>query len=159
MGLSPAMVQANISYNRKRGTVRGMHMQLPPSQESKLVRCTRGSAIDVIVDLRQDSATFLQHCSIELHAELGNAIYIPPMLAHGFQTLVDDTEVFYQMTDFFAPELGVGWRWDDPAFAIRWPITSDITIGQRDATYDDFSVAQLRTLLSKASQAAGASPP
>jgi dTDP-4-dehydrorhamnose 3,5-epimerase len=149
MGLSPLMVQSSISYNKKRGTIRGMHMQLPPSKESKLVRCARGSIIDTIIDLRPDSTTFLRHHQVELHATLGNAIYIPTMIAHGFQTLTDDTEVFYQMSDFFAPNLSVGWRWSDQTFNIQWPIVNEVTIGQRDADYDDFCVKAYKQLLTR----------
>lgn len=146
-GLSPLLVQASVSHNLRRGTVRGMHMQLPPSREAKLVRCTRGSILDVILDMRPDSPRFLQHHAVELHATQGNALYLPATVAHGFQTLVDDTEVFYQMTDVFAPHLATGWRWDDPAFGIRWPQTTDIVLGERDATYPDFSIDAYRALL------------
>jgi dTDP-4-dehydrorhamnose 3,5-epimerase len=140
-GLPPRLVQASLSRNARRGTVRGMHMQLPPSQEGKIVQCLRGRIHDVIVDLRPDSATFLQHFGIELTAEEHNALYIPPWMLHGFQTLDDDCEVFYQMTDFHANELAFGARWNDPAFGIRWPIASGITIVERDGAYPDFDRA------------------
>ena len=121
-GLEHALVQVSISRNARRGTVRGMHLQLPPSRESKLVRCTRGSIYDVIIDLRPESPTYLRHFALELQAQASNALYIPPLVAHGFQTLADDTEVLYQMTDTHAPELVYGVRWNDPAFAIGWPL-------------------------------------
>jgi len=135
------LVQASISHNTKRGTLRGMHMQIPPSQESKLVRCTRGRIYDVIVDLRPRSRTYLQHFGIELTAEAQQALYIPPTMLHGFQTLADDTDVFYQMTDLYTPELAFGARWNDPAFGIRWPIENGLVMVDRDATYPSFDRA------------------
>ncbi len=111
---------------------------LPPSRESKLVRCTRGAIYDVIIDLRPESPTYLRHFGLELQAQTGNALYIPPLMAHGFQTLADDTEVLYQMTDTHAPELVYGVRWNDPAFAIGWPVQEPITIIGRDRDYADF---------------------
>ena len=137
-GLEHGLVQASISRNARRGTVRGMHLQLPPSRESKLVRCTRGSIYDVIIDLRPESPTYLRHFALELQAQASNALYIPPLVAHGFQTLADDTEVLYQMTDTHAPELVYGVRWNDPAFAIGWPVQEPITIIGRDRDYADF---------------------
>jgi len=140
-GLPGRIVQASLSRNLKRGTVRGMHMQLPPSREGKIVQCVRGRIYDVIVDLRLGSPTFLHHFGIELTAEAHNALYIPPWMLHGFQTLEDDTEVLYQMTDFHASELAWGARWNDPAFRIEWPIVSDVTLLARDRTYADFDRA------------------
>jgi dTDP-4-dehydrorhamnose 3,5-epimerase len=140
-GLPGACVQASVSHNSKRGTLRGMHMQLPPSREGKLVRCTRGSVYDVIVDLRPDSRTYLQHFGIELTAERHEALFIPPTILHGFVTLEDDADVFYQMTDFFSPELAFGARWNDPAFGVRWPIENDLIMIDRDATYPAFDRA------------------
>ena len=145
-GLPPRLVQASLSRNFKRGTVRGMHMQLPPSQEGKIVQALRGRIYDVIVDLRLGSPTFLQHFGIELTAEAHNALYIPPGMLHGFQTLDDDCEVFYQMTDFHAAELAWGARWNDPAFGIRWPLDSDLTLADRDRTYPDFSRGEYERL-------------
>ena len=139
--LPAQFVQASLSHNAKRGTVRGMHMQLPPSREGKLVRCMRGRIYDVIVDLRPRSPTYLQHFGIELTAERQNALYIPPWMLHGFQTLEDDTDVFYQMSDFYAPELAFGARWNDPAFGIRWPIEQGVVMAERDASYADFDRA------------------
>ena len=140
-GLPGKMVQASLSHNEKRGTVRGMHLQLPPSQEGKLVRCIRGRIYDVIVDLRPSSETYLRHFGIELDASTHNALYIPPTMLHGFQTLEDDAEVFYQMTDFYSPELTFGARWNDPAFGIEWPIEGSVVMADRDATYPDFDGA------------------
>jgi dTDP-4-dehydrorhamnose 3,5-epimerase len=137
-GLMGEMVQASISSNVKRGTVRGMHLQLPPSREAKLVRVSRGAIFDVIIDLRPDSATYLQHFGIVLSASEHNSLYIPPEFAHGFQTIEDDTQVEYHMTDVYAPELGYGIRWDDPAFAINWPIRPAAAILPRDASFPNF---------------------
>jgi dTDP-4-dehydrorhamnose 3,5-epimerase len=140
-GLPPSVVQASISYNGLRGTVRGMHFQWPRSQEDKLVRCIRGSLFDVLLDLRPQSGSYLQHCAVQLDDELRNAVFIPHGVAHGFQTLADNTEVLYQMTDFFAPDLGSGVRWNDSAFGIRWPLSA-AKISDRDASYPDFNRAQ-----------------
>jgi dTDP-4-dehydrorhamnose 3,5-epimerase len=141
-GLPATMVQTNMSRNERRGTLRGMHLQLPPSQEGKLVRCTRGALYDVIVDLDPRSPTYLQHFGVELTADSYEALYIPPLMLHGFQTLADETEVLYQMTDFYAPGLGFGARWNDPAFRIDWPITDTVTMLPRDAQYPDFDRAR-----------------
>lgn len=141
-GLPAHLVQASLSHNLRRGTVRGMHTQLPPSKEGKIVSCIRGRIYDVIVDGRPGSPTFLQSFGIELSAEAHNALYIPPTMLHGFQTLEDDSEVFYQMTDFHAPALAWGARWNDPAFDIRWPLVSDLTMSDRDRTYPDFDRAE-----------------
>ncbi len=118
-----------------------MHLQLPPSREGKLVRCIRGAIYDVIIDLRPGSPTYLQHFGVTLEAHRYNALYIPPLVLHGFQTLTDDCDVFYEMTDVFAPDLSFGARWDDPAFGIEWPIREDIVIVSRDASYPDFDSA------------------
>jgi dTDP-4-dehydrorhamnose 3,5-epimerase len=140
-GLESKLVQASISRNDKRGTLRGMHLQLPPSREAKLVRATRGTIYDVIIDLRPQSPTYLKHFGVELNSRRYDALYIPPQFAHGFQTVEDDTEVLYQMTDFHKPELAYGIRWDDAAFAIDWPVRSPITIVPRDAGYPNFNQA------------------
>jgi dTDP-4-dehydrorhamnose 3,5-epimerase len=120
-GLVDAFVQCNTSWNARKGTVRGLHYQLPPSSEVKLVRCTAGGLLDVIVDLRPDSPTFLQYFGVELTARNRRALYIPEMFAHGFQTLEDGTEVFYQMSEFYAPKSARGLRYDDPKLGICWP--------------------------------------
>ncbi len=136
-GLEPAVAQCNVSFNRRRGTVRGMHYQAPPAEEVKLVRCTRGAIWDVILDLRPDSAGFKRHAGVELDAESGVSLYLPAGVAHGFQTLRDASEVFYQMSEFFNPEAARGVRWNDPAFAITWP--REITvISDRDLAFPDF---------------------
>jgi dTDP-4-dehydrorhamnose 3,5-epimerase len=137
-GLKPHLVQCNISFNRRKGTLRGMHYQVAPHEETKLVRCTRGAIYDVIVDLRADSPTFRQHVAVTLTAENQRMLYIPAGLAHGFQTLVDDTEVFYQMADPYAAECARGVRWDDPAFGIRWP-DGERTMSAKDRQYPDFA--------------------
>ncbi len=136
-GLSTDLVQCNISYNHKAGTLRGMHYQAAPHEEVKLVRCTRGAIYDVIIDLRPDAQTYKQHTGVELTADNRTMLYIPKGFAHGFLTLTDDTEVFYQMSAFFAPEAARGVRWNDPAFGISWPGPVHI-IKPRDAGYADF---------------------
>jgi dTDP-4-dehydrorhamnose 3,5-epimerase len=121
-GLVDAFVQCNTSWNANKGTIRGLHYQLPPSSEIKLVRCTAGALLDVIVDLRPESVTYLEHVAVELTATNRLALYIPGMFAHGFQALEDGTEVFYQMSEFYAPKLGRGLRYDDPRLGINWPL-------------------------------------
>jgi dTDP-4-dehydrorhamnose 3,5-epimerase len=121
-GLVDAFVQCNTSFNARRGTIRGLHYQLPPACEAKLVRCTAGALWDVIVDLRPDSPTYLRHIGVELTAKNRRALYIPEMFAHGFQTLEEGTEVFYQMSDFYAPKLAAGVRYDDSKLGITWPL-------------------------------------
>lgn len=115
-------VQCSTSWNAHAGIVRGMHYQLPPSCEVKLVRCTAGALLDVIVDLRSDSPSYLQHVCVELSARNRLALYVPEMFAHGYQVLEDGTEVFYQMSEFYAPELSAGLRYDDPKLGIEWPL-------------------------------------
>ena len=136
-GLSPQVAQCSISFNRHKGTLRGMHWQAAPKAEAKLIRVTRGAIHDVIVDLRPDSPTRLQHITAKLSANNGRMLYIPEGFAHGFQTLAEDTEVFYQMTEFFAPECARGARWNDPAFGITWPLPKPVMNG-RDSTWPDF---------------------
>jgi dTDP-4-dehydrorhamnose 3,5-epimerase len=136
-GLDPAVVQCNISVNRRRGTVRGMHWQAEPHPEVKLVRCTAGAIHDVILDLRPESPTFKQHLGIDLDADNRLSLYIPKGLAHGFQSLADDTEVFYQMSEFYHPELARGVRWNDPAFSITWPLPVT-EISEKDLGFPDF---------------------
>lgn len=137
--LQGAFVQSSISWNRSRGTVRGLHFQWPPSCEAKLVRCLRGAIYDVVLDLRPQEATYLTHYAAVLDESNRDALFIPPGLAHGFQTLADECEVLYQMTDFHAPELAAGVRWDDPAFGIQWPLAQPRVIAARDAGYPDFA--------------------
>lgn len=136
-GLATHFVQCNISFNQKKGTLRGMHYQAPPNEEAKLIRCTAGSIFDVIIDLRPASPTFKKHFAIELNEQNRTMLYVPEHFAHGFQTLVDNTEVFYQMSAFYESEAARGVRWNDPAFAITWP-EGDRIILDRDARYPDF---------------------
>jgi dTDP-4-dehydrorhamnose 3,5-epimerase len=142
LGLETRVAQCSLSHSTHRGTLRGMHYQAPPHAEVKLVRCTRGAIHDVIIDLRPGSATFSRHHAMELTAENRLTLYIPHGFAHGFQTLVDDTEVLYQMSEFYAPAAARGVRWDDPAFGIAWPIADPI-LHARDRAYPDFTRAQL----------------
>jgi dTDP-4-dehydrorhamnose 3,5-epimerase len=123
-GLVTEYVQGSTSFTRERGTVRGLHYQRPPSCEVKLVRCTAGAVHDVIVDVRRDSPTYLQHVAVELTAQNRRALYVPEMCAHGYQTLADECEVSYQMSQFYAPTAAAGLRFDDPGLAIRWPLTA-----------------------------------
>jgi dTDP-4-dehydrorhamnose 3,5-epimerase len=136
-GMNGRLVQCNISYNRRRGTLRGMHLQVPPNEEAKLVRCTMGAIYDVIIDLRKGSPTVGRHFGVNLTADNRQMIYIPEGFAHGFLTLDNQTEVFYQMSEFYAPESARGVRWNDPAFGIRWPEEVNV-ISRRDQTYPDF---------------------
>ena len=136
-GLNPQVVQCNVSFNKRKGSLRGMHFQASPYSEAKLVRCTAGSIYDVIIDLRASSSAFRNHFGVELSARNRKMLYIPEEFAHGFQTLEDDTEVFYQMSQYYSPEHSRGVRWDDPAFGISWPPGERIII-ERDRTYPDF---------------------
>ncbi|WP_347258888.1 dTDP-4-dehydrorhamnose 3,5-epimerase [Methylocaldum sp.] len=133
-GLAPRVVQCNVSYNRRKGTLRGMHYSVEPHAEAKLVRCTFGAIFDVVVDLRQDSSTLNQWFGVELSAANRRMLFIPPGLAHGFQTLTNDTEVFYQMSEFYYPECARGVRWDDPRFGISWPLPDPI-VSDKDRSY------------------------
>jgi len=137
-GLNPNLVQCSVSFNHKLGTLRGMHYQIAPYEEAKLLQCIAGAIYDVVIDLRCDSPTFTEWIAVELTAENHRMLYVPENFAHGFQTLKDNTEVFYQISQFHAPEYARGIRWDDPAFGIHWPDTTRI-ISDRDATYPDFS--------------------
>lgn len=121
-GLASQVVQTNISYNVKKGTIRGMHFQIDPYQETKLVRCTRGAIYDVIIDLRRDSPTYGEWTGVELSADNYRMLYVPKNFAHGYQTLADDTEVAYQVTEFYTPGAERGLRHDDPVFGIVWPL-------------------------------------
>jgi dTDP-4-dehydrorhamnose 3,5-epimerase len=130
-------VQINISHNKEKGTLRGLHLQKEPHGEAKLIRCQRGSLFDVAVDLRPDSGTFKKSFSIHLSARQPRMFYIPKGFAHGFQTLEDDTEILYFMSEFYHPESAVGYRWNDPAFCIDWPLQEKI-MSDRDQTLDYF---------------------
>lgn len=138
-GLDPGLAQRNISHNELKGTVRGMHWQAEPWPESKLVRCTSGAVWDVALDLRRDSPTYRRHVGVELTRENRHALYIPAGVAHGFQSLEDDSEVFYQMSELFYPEAARGVRWDDPAFSIEWPLPVAM-LSQKDRSWPDWPV-------------------
>jgi dTDP-4-dehydrorhamnose 3,5-epimerase len=140
-GLDAWLVQCNVSFNYRKGTLRGMHFQAEPHLEIKLVRCTRGKIYDVIVDLRPASPTFKQWIAASLTADSRNMLYVPEGCAHGFLTLEDETEVFYQMSGFYHPESARGVRWDDPAFQIIWPGQVEV-ISERDRTYPDFEAIE-----------------
>lgn len=133
-GLSAEIVQCNLSFNKKKGTLRGMHYQAPPHEEVKIVRCTMGAIYDVIIDLRPGSPTRRKRAALELTAENHIMLYVPKGFAHGFQTLEDNTEVFYQMSEYYHPESARGVRWDDPVFGIRWPQANPI-LSDRDRSH------------------------
>jgi dTDP-4-dehydrorhamnose 3,5-epimerase len=136
-GLEAEIAQESLSFNRHRGTVRGLHFQRPPHEETKIVRCTRGAIFDVIVDLRPGSPTYLRWQGVELNAENRRALYIPKGLAHGFQSLTDEAEIAYQISAFYAPDAAGGYRHDDPAFAIAWPLPVTV-ISDRDLGWPAF---------------------
>lgn len=138
-GLAPDVVQASVSYNVRAGTLRGMHYQAEPNGEDKLVRCVHGAIFDVIIDLRPESPTYCKWYGVQLDRESRRALYIPRGFAHGFQTLVDEAEVLYQMSTPFVSGAGRGVRWDDPAFGIDWPDVAERTMSERDRTYPDFT--------------------
>lgn len=139
-GLRPVVAQCNLSYNHQRGVLRGMHYQVAPATEAKLVRCTRGAIYDVVIDLRPGSPTRGAHVGVELTAESRRALYVPELFAHGYQTLTDDAEVFYQVSEFYAPGHERGVRYDDPAFGIRWPLPVS-EISEKDASWPLFGGA------------------
>jgi dTDP-4-dehydrorhamnose 3,5-epimerase len=133
-GLEPVIAQCNVSFNRRRGTLRGLHYQVAPHREAKVVRCTRGAIWDVIVDLREGSPTLFRWFALELSAEDRRALYVPKGFAHGFQTLADESEVLYQMSEFYHPESARGVRWDDPQLALPWPVKGAI-LSDRDRAF------------------------
>ncbi|HWY30782.1 MAG TPA: dTDP-4-dehydrorhamnose 3,5-epimerase [Candidatus Acidoferrum sp.] len=133
-GLAGRFAQCSVSVTRECGTIRGLHFQVAPATEAKLVRCTAGSLYDVIVDLRPNSKTYLQHVGVELTASSRRALYVPENFAHGLQTLEGDTEVFYQISEFFAPDLARGLRFDDPKLGIKWPLPV-ATIAEKDRNW------------------------
>jgi dTDP-4-dehydrorhamnose 3,5-epimerase len=137
-GLQARLAQCNVSFNRARGTLRGLHYQAAPHEEAKLVRCTQGALWDVVVDLRRDSASFKRWHGVELTAANRRALYVPQGCAHGFQTLTDDSEVLYLMSESYYPESARGLPWDDPAFAIRWPLPDPI-VSARDRSFTRFT--------------------
>lgn len=142
-GLNQRLAQCNIAFSPRTGTLRGMHYQVPPHEEVKLVRVTRGAIFDVTVDLRPESPTAMQWISVKLTADNRRMVYIAEGIAHGYQTLEDDTEVFYQMSEFFHPDSYRGIRWNDPAVAIQWPAGEKV-VSERDNAYDDIDVAAIR---------------
>lgn len=142
-GLVSRVAQANLSFNKKKGTLRGMHYQAPPFEEVKLVRCTRGVIYDVIIDMRPSSPTYKQWCAVELGAESHVMLYVPEGFAHGFQTLEDGTEVFYQVSQFYSPAHERGVRWNDLAFRIKWPDTKNRVISAKDRSWPDYSSPML----------------
>jgi dTDP-4-dehydrorhamnose 3,5-epimerase len=135
--LNPRLVQCNLSYNKKLGTLRGMHYQDAPFQEAKVVSCISGAIYDVIIDIRPGSPTFGEHLGIKIDAQTHDMLYVPEGFAHGFLTLSDETQVFYQMSEFYAPDYSRGFRWNDPAFKVRWPAEVRV-ISARDASYPDY---------------------
>lgn len=137
-GLNAQLVQCSISFNLRKGTLRGMHYQAAPHAEVKLVRCTKGAIYDVVLDLRHESPTYKRWAAFMLTAENRSAVYIPEGCAHGFLTLADESEVFYQMSEFFDAESARGVRWDDPAFQIIWPDIVEVN-SERDRSYPDFT--------------------
>ncbi len=133
-GLAAKFVQCSISMNQIRGTLRGLHYQQAPARESKLVRCTSGAIYDVVVDVRPESPTYLQHLGVELSARNRRGLYVPELFAHGLQTLADETEVFYQISEFYAPEKSTGLRFDDPRLGIQWPLPVNV-INEKDQNW------------------------
>ncbi len=144
-GLDPDLAQCNVSFNNKRGTLRGMHYQLPPFAETKLVRCTSGAVFDVIIDLRPDSPTFLRWFGATLTPGHATTMYVPKGFAHGFQTLEDNSEVFYQMSTVYAADSARGVRWNDPLFGVQWP-GADRVISRKDQEYGDSVPGQFSPL-------------
>ncbi len=140
-GLNSKLVQCSVSFNTRKGTLRGMHLQVAPHAEAKLVRCTRGSIYDVVIDLRPESHTYKEWIGVVLSPDKLNMVYVPEGCAHGFLTLTDETEVFYQMSEFYNLESAWGVRWNDPVFEIFWPDTVAV-ISERDRTYPDFEQVQ-----------------
>jgi len=133
-GINTNVVQTNVSYNRQKGTLRGLHMQMAPYSETKLVRCTRGAIFDVIVDMRSNSDTFKQWTGVELSSDNYRMLYVPEDFAHGFMTLTDNTDVTYQVTQFYTPEAERGYRWNDPTFGIIWPF-EPLVLSHKDQTH------------------------
>jgi len=136
-GMNTQIAQCSLSFNLKKGTLRGMHFQEKPFQEVKIVSCTKGCIFDVIIDLRPNSKTYKQWYGIELKSDEHKSIYIPKGFAHGFQTLEDNTEVFYQISEFYNPSHSTGIRWNDPLFGIKWPLNNPI-ISEKDLGWSDF---------------------
>jgi dTDP-4-dehydrorhamnose 3,5-epimerase len=137
-GLKPVIAQANVAFNKKKGTIRGMHFQYPPTAETKLVRCTRGAILDIIVDLRPESPTYLEHIAVELNEEDHRALYVPERFAHGYQALRDGTETSYQVGEFYTPSSEGGLRYDDPKLNLSWPLPLSV-ISEKDMAFRPLS--------------------
>ena len=133
-GLKPTIVQASIAINRRKGTLRGMHFQYPPAAETKIVRCTRGAILDIIVDLRPESPTYLEHVAVELNADNMRALYVPERFAHGYQVLQDNTDASYQMSERYTPSAEGGLAYDDPRLGLHWPLPVTV-ISARDRSF------------------------
>ena len=138
-GLENRIAQCNTSSNKRRGTIRGMHLQKPPHEQVKMIRCIRGALYDVIIDLRADLPIYKRWFGVELTQENRKMLYVPSGFAHGFQTMSDDTEAFYMVSEFYTPGAEAGARWDDPTFSIEWPLGSPTEISEKDASWPDFS--------------------
>jgi dTDP-4-dehydrorhamnose 3,5-epimerase len=136
--LNSRLAQSNISFNRKKHTLRGMHYQVQPREEAKLVRCTRGAIYDVIIDLRPESTTYLQWIAEELTADNHRMLYVPEGFAHGYLSLAKNTEIFYQVSEFYSPEFECGVRWNDPSFSIDWPEIHNLVISEKDMKWPDY---------------------
>jgi len=137
-GLNPSLVQINLSFSKKRGTLRGIHYQAAPHEETKLFRCIRGAIYDVIIDLRPGSPTYLKWIGIELTADNRKMLYVPEGFAHGYQTLIDNTEVLYPVSQFYSPESERGVRWNDPTFGIEWAKTDNLVMSEKDKNWPDY---------------------
>jgi dTDP-4-dehydrorhamnose 3,5-epimerase len=141
-GLKPVIAQANVASNRLKGTIRGMHFQYPPNAETKLVRCTRGGILDIIVDLRPESPTYLRHIAVELTAENQRALYVPERFAHGYQALEDNTDTSYQVGEFYTPSAEGGLRYDDPRLGLSWPLPVSV-MSDKDRVYKSLDEIEL----------------
>ena len=154
-GLKPLIAQANLAYNAKKGTLRGMHFQFPPAAETKLVRCPRGAILDIIVDLRPESPTYLQHVAVELTEENGRALYVPERFGHGYQCLRDGTETTYQVGEFYAPQHESGLMYDDPRLGLVWPLpVTSMSLKDQQWKYLDESESEIRRRMSLGAQGA-----
>lgn len=143
-GLTAKIVQANTAYSRRKGTLRGMHYQVSPYAEAKLLRCIRGAVYDVMIDLRPDSSTFKSWYGIELDDQSYKMVYVPEGFAHGYMTLADQTEVFYQVSEFYASDAERGIRWNDPVFNVQWPGMEKMIISEKDRNWPDYDVHEIR---------------
>ncbi|MCP4369004.1 MAG: dTDP-4-dehydrorhamnose 3,5-epimerase [Deltaproteobacteria bacterium] len=138
-GLTSNIVQANFAFTINKGTIRGMHYQIAPNEEAKLMRCIKGAIYDVIIDLRPESSMYKQWFGVELSSENRKMLYVPKGFAHGYQSLTDNVETFYMVSEFYSPDSERAVRWNDPAFSIEWPITKNLTISDKDRNWPDFS--------------------